>query len=764
MIKNIYLENWKTHSNSKLVFSKGTNILLGSIGSGKSSVVDAICYSLFGNFPSLSNRKITINETLMFKPVKKEKAILKLELEHNNKLYKIEREINEGNKSNSAKIYLDNKLIAGPKQSDVNNKVSEILGIDYNLFTKIVYSEQNEIDYFLKIPPSKRKEKFDELFGIIHFESIKENTRKLNNLISNEVDKQDALEKQIQSQLTSLNLDEINKKKDELILKINDLVTEISDADSKRGELSKQLDTQKQKKELFDKKTLSLNISKSKLKEISLQLTNLQDFLDTPSGLQENVVVIQNNLQAKEKEYNELIEKNKQLDILSKDLINKKTFYDSELKTNIEKQLKLNSTLYKSELTLEQIIKKKEVFELELKETKQKYLELLSKFNELDKAVKELSKGFANCPVCDSNLTEQQKSLKLDEKTKLKLEITNNITFIKENITKLNTELANILLIENKLKDNLRIQDQINDINKSITKNKELLKEINNKLNTLEKPKDLTQYTKNIQKLKDDLKKTNEIIILQKSKDENEIKIQQLTKEISELAYNEEQYILLLSNFKNIDSRSKELINQKKLYNNLLEETNKQLTNYELLNKKIRGYQERKQELNSKKQDLSYFLKSLEISQFQLRKVLIDNINSALSLIWSKIYAYKDYISARMQASNDYILEVQTLDKSWIRVEGLLSGGERTCAALAIRIAIALVLTDKLGLLILDEPTHNLDEKSIEALSIILDDQLPELVDQIFIVTHDSMLLNTVNATKLLIERDKENDGVSVVK
>ncbi len=147
----------------------------------------------------------------------------------------------------------------------------------------------------------------------------------------------------------------------------------------------------------------------------------------------------------------------------------------------------------------------------------------------------------------------------------------------------------------------------------------------------------------------------------------------------------------------------------------------------------------------------------------QLRKVLIDNINQALSIIWPKVYPYKDYLSARLNADNDYILEVLTLKNNWIRVEGLLSGGERACASLSIRIAISLILTKKLGLLILDEPTHNLDEKSIEALSNVLEEELPDLVEQIFIVTHDNKLLETVNATKFIIERDKENDSASKV-
>ena len=114
----------------------------------------------------------------MFKPVKRKEAKLKLEFEHDSKNYRVEREIFIG-KVNTAKLFCEDKLLVGPKQTDVNERVSNILGIDYDLFVKIVYSEQNEIDYFLKIPPSKRKEQFDALFGINNLEKIKINSRSL---------------------------------------------------------------------------------------------------------------------------------------------------------------------------------------------------------------------------------------------------------------------------------------------------------------------------------------------------------------------------------------------------------------------------------------------------------------------------------------------------------------------------------------------------------------------------------------------------------
>ncbi|MEM5855644.1 MAG: AAA family ATPase, partial [Candidatus Aenigmatarchaeota archaeon] len=65
MITKVELKNWRSHLDSRLEFSPGTNILLGSIGSGKTSVLDAICFALFGTFPTLQTKKIKLDDVIM---------------------------------------------------------------------------------------------------------------------------------------------------------------------------------------------------------------------------------------------------------------------------------------------------------------------------------------------------------------------------------------------------------------------------------------------------------------------------------------------------------------------------------------------------------------------------------------------------------------------------------------------------------------------------------------------------------------------------
>ena len=68
-----------------------------------------------------------------------------------------------------------------------------------------------------------------------------------------------------------------------------------------------------------------------------------------------------------------------------------------------------------------------------------------------------------------------------------------------------------------------------------------------------------------------------------------------------------------------------------------------------------------------------------------------------------------------------------------------------------------------LSMLILDEPTHNLDANSVSKLSEMLREEMPKLVEQIFIITHDKQLeeaassnLYLLTGIKILMRQQKQ--------
>jgi exonuclease SbcC len=147
--------------------------------------------------------------------------------------------------------------------------------------------------------------------------------------------------------------------------------------------------------------------------------------------------------------------------------------------------------------------------------------------------------------------------------------------------------------------------------------------------------------------------------------------------------------------------------------------------------------------------------------QGKLREEFTEETNTALGDVWMRLYPYADYNGLRLaiDPAGDYILQLKRRDGNWINVEGVTSGGERSTACLALRIALSLVLTQNLSWLVLDEPTHNLDRRAIAELAVTLREHLPKIVDQVFIITHEEELESAASGKLYRLDRAKENDG-----
>src|SRR5580658_8943570 len=93
MIDSIEITNWKTHKNTKLSFQKGVNVLIGVMGAGKSSAIDAISFGLFGTFPALKSRRITLEGLITNRPSIQSEATIKLSFSVDNDNYVVTRKI-----------------------------------------------------------------------------------------------------------------------------------------------------------------------------------------------------------------------------------------------------------------------------------------------------------------------------------------------------------------------------------------------------------------------------------------------------------------------------------------------------------------------------------------------------------------------------------------------------------------------------------------------------------------------------------------------
>src|SRR3989338_7792158 len=95
MLRKIKLHNWKAHAESEFNFSGGTNVIVGQMGAGKSSILQAVSFALFGTFSELKSKDLKISD-LVSRNAEIKTASIELELALANKIFQIKREVEEG--------------------------------------------------------------------------------------------------------------------------------------------------------------------------------------------------------------------------------------------------------------------------------------------------------------------------------------------------------------------------------------------------------------------------------------------------------------------------------------------------------------------------------------------------------------------------------------------------------------------------------------------------------------------------------------------
>jgi len=191
MITKLNLENWKNHKNIELEFYPGINSIVGDMGSGKSSILQAISFALFGTFSELKSKEVKTNDLITRNIADSSKVFL--EFKNNKDELVIERKVKK-DKISEATLKRKGKLISGPQVQEVTASIEKLLGVNQNLWLRTVYAKQNEIDYFLNIAPLRRKKEIDELMNLDKFERAREGVVKLVNKLKTRIKEKSSID------------------------------------------------------------------------------------------------------------------------------------------------------------------------------------------------------------------------------------------------------------------------------------------------------------------------------------------------------------------------------------------------------------------------------------------------------------------------------------------------------------------------------------------------------------------------------------------
>tara|TARA_Y100000034_G_scaffold132612_1_gene196039 strand:- start:2202 stop:4253 length:2052 start_codon:yes stop_codon:yes gene_type:complete len=340
ILKKLTIENLRSYEKQEIDFPKGSTLLSGDIGSGKTTVLLAIEFALFGLQPS--QKAVSLLKT----SANNGKVIFEFEIEDKNVI--IERSLKRGKKAVSqdcASITIDNERFEG-SVTEIKSKVLKLLNYPTefakktNLLYKFtVYTPQEEMKQIILESGDTRLNTLRHVFGIDKYKRIEENAAFLTSKIREKIRLNEGMFFDLET-----DKEELKQKKQDLITQKQSkeqIIQEYKNAGEFKNEKESTLNEVQEKinqKKIFEtekEKTIMLisekqqqiNNFNNNIKTLNLQIQearkisfNQEEF----SALDQRIEYQQNKEDELQKEYIQLIGKINSQELRKKEVENLK--------------------------------------------------------------------------------------------------------------------------------------------------------------------------------------------------------------------------------------------------------------------------------------------------------------------------------------------------------------------------------------------------------------------------------------------------------
>tara|TARA_Y100000310_G_scaffold292363_1_gene321055 strand:+ start:8507 stop:10948 length:2442 start_codon:yes stop_codon:yes gene_type:complete len=791
-LKTLKLTNIRSYISETIEFPQGSVLLSGDIGSGKSSILLAIEFALFGI------RRSGLPGSLLLRTGETTGSV-ELNFTIDTKNITIKRNLKRGKtdiQQATGYIIIDDIKTEGTA-IELKSKLFDLLGYPKELLTKsksliyryTVYTPQEEMKQILHEDEEQRLNILRKVFAIDKYRRIRDNTSLFTKqlkekkkelegrLIDLEPKKAEKIKYEhqltvIAKQLTTLSpqLKDINYKlsqKKEILTKLEQEITILnslrkdleinnSQTNEKIFQLKKNIQNISELKDVINTIKNNLNKFLSDLNEQSLENTlNLKEkelikTTQTKALLEEKLTTLKAKLK-------EIAEELKEKASITSEL-NEKDFLHKQLAVMVHSKKDILSKSEKAENSLEEI--KNKIREYEVKKWGSN--EIIQNMSSIEK-----------CPTCYQDVpTEHKQRISSNENKKLS-ELTIQLTALNTKSSQTNKEIQTLKeqldTIYTKEKELERVDETINSLTlrlKTITEKELLLSNLKqeethhllsldtlNKTNLNQKSSEITQLK---QKLKDAREKkhlttiltdkntnltnlTNEQQSLKTTIESLKTNLENLENQIKEKAGIEDTYNLQKKEFETISLEEKsfeihiaELEKEKQGITNIINSLKKEITTKLTFKANLKKLNRLHHWLEE------YFIKLMNTIEKHVMLRVNREFNDLL-ITWFNTLMESETLTIRL---DDRFTPIIEQDGYEIGINNL-SGGEKTSLALAYRLALNKVINDLISsiktkdLIILDEPTDGFSSEQLDKVRTVLE-QLK--IKQVIIVSHESKI------------------------
>ena len=327
--KSLRLENIRSYKNAEIDFKKGASLLSGDIGSGKTSILLGLQFSLFGLQPGQKGSSILRNG--------EDFAMTRLKLEIDGEMITIERSIR---KSKTGSISQDSNILTinGNTQelstSEMKERVISLLNYPKELAKKsnllykfTVYMPQEEMKSIIQEKPEVRLDTLRYIFGLDRYKRIKENANFLMKKIKDSIRTKEVLVAESDIIKRKLNIEtenkiQLSKQTLNLNITLQQLILEKQEKENTLNKLQEDLDEITKANSEIEKNKIKLEGQKeaeAKIKkEISIMQSQITEELDfSQEKLDSTSILLENHKKILEEKNSEFLKLNSEVSVLS---------------------------------------------------------------------------------------------------------------------------------------------------------------------------------------------------------------------------------------------------------------------------------------------------------------------------------------------------------------------------------------------------------------------------------------------------------------
>ena len=178
MITSIELSDFLSHEKTTINLEDGVTIFVGENGAGKSSIIDAITFSLFGKHTRKSNKGLIRRGN--------NQGSVKIKFSIKDKQYEAERKIDSKGSLNAALFeVIDNnrvQIAAGERKQfreSMTEQVEKIVGMSFEKLKIASIVQQGELNSIINAKPKEFKELLNSIIGIDKLDIASESMKKI---------------------------------------------------------------------------------------------------------------------------------------------------------------------------------------------------------------------------------------------------------------------------------------------------------------------------------------------------------------------------------------------------------------------------------------------------------------------------------------------------------------------------------------------------------------------------------------------------------